>query len=535
MAPLRPLPTPRFLVLVLAVASFALHALSTRAPIWNVDEAFTAVTAGEILDGGLPYRDAVDHRAPLTSYLYAAVLGLAGRFDMRSLHLVLAFVTFLTTLLVGRIGERVGGAWVGTTSAGLFLFMSTFSHPPLDLLAFHTEWPMALLESIGILGFLHAFEQPRRSAFFAAGLAFGLASLSKQPALLDLVAALGTVILLDTGRTVAGVTFASAGFLLPWILTTGYFFVHGALADFWFYVFVYNKDYYMAALPAGELTTQLVTSGTLMVKCAGMGLLVPLAVLAALARRARLAFVDLPFQLSGHLLVAAIAVSSFTAAVLPGRGFGHYFIQTFPSWSVAGALALHLLWGHFGEAGPGESMRPDRLRDRRILLVLLIFVPMSLLAARRVVSRYREYRDAVEMRRPSVEALVRHVRETTESSDRIFVWGFFSDLYVLTGRKPGARYSYCTFVTGLIPWVNGLVDQDTSRWAVPGSLDAMIADLEARKPLLIIDTSPGLLLHWVKYPPARFPAFQALLDRDYTREDAGPVVGNWFTVHRRIR
>jgi hypothetical protein len=41
------------------------------------------------------------------------------------------------------------------------------------------------------------------------------------------------------------------------------------------------------------------------------------------------------------------------------------------------------------------------------------------------------------------------------------------------------------------------------------------ADVAARRPRLLIDTSPGNVAAYGKFPPSNFPRLQALLDRDY--------------------
>lgn len=92
----------------------------------------------------------------------------------------------------------------------------------------------------------------------------------------------------------------------------------------------------------------------------------------------------------------------------------------------------------------------------------------------------------------------------SQSSHKIFVWGFFPTAYVLSRRDPASRYSYCTFMTGLIPWVNNVPDVDTDRWIVPGTKETLIKDLQKNKPIFIVDTSPGNYLWFRKYPIGKF-------------------------------
>src|ERR1700752_4944866 len=51
-------------------------------------EAMYSVVANEIVDGGLPYIDAVERKPPLLFWTYAAVFKVAGEFNWKALHIV---------------------------------------------------------------------------------------------------------------------------------------------------------------------------------------------------------------------------------------------------------------------------------------------------------------------------------------------------------------------------------------------------------------------------------------------------------------
>jgi hypothetical protein len=49
------------------------------------------------------------------------------------------------------------------------------------------------------------------------------------------------------------------------------------------------------------------------------------------------------------------------------------------------------------------------------------------------------------------------------------------------------------------------------------------ADMLERRPRILVDTSPGNVAAYGKFPPSKFPRLQALIDRDYllVEETAG--------------
>ena len=110
-----------YLLLIFALGLICLQRIPTAAiPTFNVDEAVSAVVAQEIAEGGLPYRDAIDHRGPLTYYFYALIFQLVGDWNMEAVHVAYALVLSLIALLLFWM-DRETGLWGGATVCGFFL------------------------------------------------------------------------------------------------------------------------------------------------------------------------------------------------------------------------------------------------------------------------------------------------------------------------------------------------------------------------------------------------------------------------------
>ena len=134
---------------------------------------------------------------------------------------------------------------------------------------------------------------------------------------------------------------------------------------------------------------------------------------------------------------------------------------------------------------------------------------------------------------PARARLLEAIRERTAAEDSIFVWGYFPELYVLAPRRPASRYSNTNYLTGMLSWENHLPGVDTSAHVVPGAWDVLMAELDASRPPLIVDTAVGDHCFYAKYPIASFPRLQEFLDRHYIRAtvvDDGhgrPVAALW--------
>src|SRR3954454_7119945 len=73
-------------LLALAAVTIVLRAPTFVYPIMDIDEGSYAAIACRMMTGGLPYRDGVENKFPAIFYLYTAVFGLFGRYDMRAVH-----------------------------------------------------------------------------------------------------------------------------------------------------------------------------------------------------------------------------------------------------------------------------------------------------------------------------------------------------------------------------------------------------------------------------------------------------------------
>ena len=180
-------------LLAVAAVTVVLRAPSFVYPIMDIDEGSYAAIACRMMTGGLPYRDGVENKFPAIFYLYTAVFGLFGRYDMRAVHAFAALAAFGTALAAGAIAANLARRRGADESAArrarwlaaiLYAVFSTTYEP--KLLAANTELFSVLPASLAVLVYLRARGRP--AAFFATGALAGCALLFKQVAGLLLVA-----------------------------------------------------------------------------------------------------------------------------------------------------------------------------------------------------------------------------------------------------------------------------------------------------------------------------------------------------------
>jgi hypothetical protein len=175
-----------FLALLLIGTAFGLRVSWLRRDIWNMDEGTTFTMAQQVRAGAVLYRDAADNRTPLVPYLKAAVLVVAGDWNARAVHVVVALLVGGAAVLLWQIARRLGDEVAGIAGAVACTAISFLLLDPMDALAAHTEWFMVFFTIPGYWFFVRSLERPGYWAGWPAGVCFGLACLCKQPAVFDL-------------------------------------------------------------------------------------------------------------------------------------------------------------------------------------------------------------------------------------------------------------------------------------------------------------------------------------------------------------
>ncbi len=502
-------------------------------PLWNVDEAIHAAVARTLLDGGVLYRDAVDQRTPLTYYVVAAIFGVFGENNLWAVRAAVAAMVAATALGLFLLGRRSHRPAAGGWAALVFCALTTNLLYSADNFSSSTEWFVILFTTWGTWWFWRTLDRTDFIAPAITGGLFGLAVLSKQPALLDLAAPLLTLgYLAATGRKDGHAAFrAVAGILLGFLavnaVSCAWFALHGAFGDMVFYTCTYNLLYYgadvtgfdrlaMALVPFARLATAYPLVLIALGVGAG-GLLVRV-----------LQLRPSPEETAGQpwaFLLLAWNATSLAAAAASGRPFEHYYVQCLPAFALAAGWML---------AGAGALVRRLWAREHRTpgatlaLGAAAAFVGLTAVSV--VVSPLASRGKADYPHDPAMRAS-RFINTLTTPRERIFVWGYNPDIYLYTDRKPASRFTYCSFQTGLIPWTNLQPGRNTDYAIVPEAMPTLLAELDARRPAFFVDCSVGPHRNFSKYPLNKFSALESFVATNYVEAESGQFVPQGFRLH----
>jgi hypothetical protein len=120
----------------------------------------------------------------------------------------------------------------------------------------------------------------------------------------------------------------------------------------------------------------------------------------------------------------------------------------------------------------------------------------------------------LEPPRPDYPDVARYIRESTSHGQRIFVWGAFAPLYVLSDRPPASRF--VAFMRGCLPEpavpLRDCWDSGRETWPL------LERDLLENQPELIVDTAPADYRHFGAYALRSVPILARILSTHYHLE-----------------
>jgi hypothetical protein len=498
-------------------------------PLLSDDEAIYATTADAMRRGAVLYRDAVDHKPPAIYYIYEAGLALfepwLGPFAMVGPHLLVVLAVLATAVALadlGRGGAGPGARREGWVAAGAFLIFSTTWHD-YDALAANCELFLLLPQTLAAWLLLRGSPGEPWARWSArqlgVGVLVGLSALCKYQG----IAFLGAVWVWLVASTVAAsaegnararwsrllvaVGLGGLGALLPALAFLARAAVTGGLADSvaWFR---FNFSYIGAGLSGAEAAARglrrLGLVGGMALPVYLGGLAGATAIVAAILRGVRAwtghggTPVTWPTPRAWFLL--AWLGTATVGLVAGGRFFGHYFHLVLPPLALLAAPILSRFW--------------DKGRRQRALLVTGTAVPALLFLA--LATFARPLAERLDHAEPAYDPVAARIAALSSPDERIFVWGNSPQLYVLSRRAMGTRFSFCNYMTGESPGTGtetGALNADEN--SLPAAWTMLFEDLDRRRPALFVDAAAAGWDGYEKFPLRRYPRLQAYLHGHY--------------------
>lgn len=422
------MPTLVFLVTLSALPILFLAPLF-GAPMER-DQGVYATIASGWMDGGLPYRDLWDNKAPLLFLWYAVSFTLVGD-SAAAVQFMAAVSTGFCVPFVWATANILFGRREASIAAVLFAL--SFANIYLQVTA-NAEAFMLLPMTAGLWAFTVGTRRGSGTGFgwfLLAGTLTALAVFTRQSAIWAF-AGYGTWFCamfitqpdnrLQQLNRVVGIAIGTVLGSLPFVI---YFAVYGELYALWYAMFEFNTSW--AAVQSWWLKfvpPLLIEPGPLL-----GGLLFWLLVIMGVPQLWKLGG-------SARWVVLPSLFFAQAAAHTMGKGSAHYSIQLLPTASIAavfGLITLVQLW-----------REKDRAFKLSVALVSLVTLGALTFAYTRptvnerfeVQYTYRDYADDA-IAAPAIASAVAAISSEDEC---IYEWGRSSQIYYLADRSPCVRW-----------------------------------------------------------------------------------------------
>lgn len=235
-----------YALLLLIIAFFGFIRYRLRAMPLERDEGEYAY-GGQLILHGFPLYDLVyTVKLPGTHAAYAVLFAVLGQ-SQGQIHVGLIFVNAATTLLIFLLCARLFGLWAALVAAATYALLSTGS--AVDGFAAHATHFVVLFALAGAWLLLKAMEADKKWLFFCSGLLLGFAFLMKQPGICFLLWAILYLAWKKVKRSISWsnlvlqVGAVLLGGVLPFALTCLLVWRSGTFQKFWFWTFLYAREY----------------------------------------------------------------------------------------------------------------------------------------------------------------------------------------------------------------------------------------------------------------------------------------------------
>lgn len=498
-------------LLFIMLAIFILRIPGLYQPILDIDECAFAEFANKILEGYIPYIDVVDNKPPLTYYTVALIFLIFGKNNLPAVHLVTTLMVMATAFMVYVTGRELRDEKTGIISAIIFTALAHTYEP--KYISTSGEALINLPLMLSSLIFIKYTELKKASipAFIIGGLSLGIATMINYKAgILAIVFTIqGLVIRGLLGRSPSRIrslmrelirlSIIGICTIAPVVIILLYFYGKGNLHDFLHWGFAYNFRYIETGAQAMPILKTMGRIGYFIFCTLPIWLL-------------SIAYVKKSFlthtremvkgdNAAGYFFLLVWLASSFYAATLGGRTYGHYFIQLIAPLALFSGLAYDSI--------PMSGKAIKSLWGFLAILTVIFFISRIDINTTYRLINYPNWRSDINYR-----LVGDYIKENSAPGTSIYAWGYATPIYYYSDRRCSARFLISDYISGRVfgtPNDSNIIrtSQDSDAWR------DFISDLHKNPPMYFVDTSPADHFGYSRFPIKNYPELYKLISEHY--------------------
>lgn len=499
-------------ILWIAGLIFVLRIPSLYQHIMDIDETAFSEFAKIILNGGVPYIDAVDNKPPFTYYFFYLVYSLSGISNLIIIHFVTLLWVIFTGFGVYLFASKFRGERAGFASAICFALMMHTYEPKYISSNGETLINLFLVLSAFIFIYVKVHGIKNLLLHVLSGIMLGLAVMTNYKAgILAVVFVIHSMIaepllssdgLIRFRENFLKLLVTGLSSFIPVAAFALLFRLNGNFNEALFWGFLYNFGYIESGKGAFSSLKIIGRTGyfVLLTLPAWIAALKYAAEKTAEWRSEGESRAD-NAEFSHAAFIIIWLCFSVYAATVGGRGYGHYFIQIVPPLALA--------------AGAGFKFIERYTKTFWIWLAIpaLIFTAarIDMLKTYELVN-YPNYRAEISFRKTG-----EYVKSASESGDRIYVWGWGTPVYYFADRRCASRFLISDFVSGRVfgtANMSGSVRNEMTGKYLP----ILVDDLKKSRPLFFIDTSPSGYFGYNRFPLSSYPELEIFIKGNYVKD-----------------
>lgn len=472
-------------------------------PRTQLDASSATYAAITILEGGAPYRDAWDVRAPGLSLAYAAEIFIFGQsaVGLRIFDFLWQGCTALVLFLLAR---RIHASRETALLTSVLYFLAYFSQNSWDWA--QPDGLMNLPLTLFLLFASRAMQSDQPFNWFLSALCVGIAALFKLP-----YGFLGIALIVLACRQAPATLFGilrrlvvqAVGVATPLALCAVFLYARGALRDALLTEFTFAPAY--VAYLHQAFTWQRNLRNTL-----GRPGLVPYYILLVVALSSRVRQRRGGERLGREQWVLWWWLfAGITIIFLNGSFSHHQFLPLIPPLALLSAPA-------FSRAMTGFRALATSARLSAAVLLVALLMPFMVRTGQHAMFTGMAIRGMQE-KDPWAKVSL-YIQERSSPSDRIFVWGNVPAIYLLSERRAASRFLPTTFLSISVPGTDfrGIILEELSR----------------NSPKFFVLATGGPT--WARFPDARdsFQQFELLREFVLTRYRV-VLTGENFVLYAR--